>query len=49
MMLSRLKKTAARPAKTKSMFGKEVLLEAKPAGPKLLSTPLKQFKQAAVS
>ena len=49
MVLFRLKKTAARPAKTKSMFGKEVLLKAKPAGQKLFSTPLKQFKQAAVS
>lgn len=49
MALLRAKRTAARPARTKAMFGKEVILQAKPAGKKLSAVVLKPLKDAVMA
>ena len=46
MVLIRLKKTSPRPARTRLMFGKEVVLAAKPAGQKITTTAVKPFYDA---
>ena len=41
-----LKKTPPRPVRTKAMFGKDIVLTAKPAGQKITTTAIKPFYDA---
>ena len=46
LVLLRLKKTPPRPARTRAMFGKEIVLQAKPAGQKITAVAVKPFHDA---
>ena len=43
MVRIRLKKTKPRPVRTRAMFGREVVLQAKPAGQKIMTSAVKPF------
>ena len=46
MVLIRMKQTPPRNAATRAMFGKEVVLQAKPAGQKITAVAVKQLREA---